>query len=560
MKAIDTLTRIKSAVRSSYGLSNLNEWIEKYTFLNGKPYSFKGYEFQIPIIQDTARKSLILKPAQVGLSELAYRWSVASCCVVEDYTCLYVFPSASDAERNNKTRVGPMIAESPELRRLVDPEMNNSEIKKFGRNSFLMFRGTKSSTSGLSTPANSLIVDEFDKCDIDAATVFVSRLQNRPHKIQKIFSTPTLEKFGISRETETATRMHHFVRCNCCNHMFLPDYFDHVHIPGWDKPLEEITRTNINTVRWREAQLLCPTCGKDPQLHHTRMEYVAENKIENHDANAWFVSPFSCHSVITPSYLVQVSTQFSRFSEFKNQALGQTAEEKNESITAADMEMAHRFPDLSSSEFHVAGSDMGLICHMCIGRITSDGTFVIVHREKIHYTQFEEQSAKLCAKFRVVLHVMDSQPYLDLVTRITKNRQNNWAAVFVTSKNPQMFTLEDRDADERLGKMNLKMVKVNRTAALDALLGVIKEGNLAIQSSDMDAEYKAQLLSLKRVQKFTQDGELTFVWEKTGDSNDHFHFATLYLYIATQMRGMVGGVGSTSVGVPLVTRFKPKYL
>ena len=101
---------------------------------------------------------------------------------------------------------------------------------------------------------------------------------------------------------------------------------------------------------------------------------------------------------------------------------------------------------------------------------------------------------------------------------------------------------------------------MNRTAALDALLGVIKEGNLAIQSSDMDAEYKAQLLSLKRVQKFTQDGELTFVWEKTGDSNDHFHFATLYLYIATQMRGMVGGVGSTSVGVPLVTRFKPKYL
>lgn len=556
MSNLASLNRIRTAVRSTFGLHNLHDWIEKNTNLNGKPYSFKGYEYQIPIIQDTAKKSVIIKAAQVGLSELAYRWNVAACCVVDDFTALYIFPSSSDAERNNKTRVGPMIDESPELRRLVDPEMNNSEIKKWGRNSFLMFRGTKTKTAALSTPANSLTIDEFDKCDIDVATTYVSRLQNRPHKIQKIFSTPTIEKYGVSKETDIATRMMHFTTCEHCNHKFLPDYFTNVKIPGWDKPMEEITRLNLNKIRWREAVLLCPNCGRDPNLHHSRMEFVAENKSDNHDANAWFVSPWSVPTIITPSYLVQVSTQFSRYSEFKNQALGITAYEKNEAILDSDIDIAQRFQNLQSSEFTVAGSDMGIMCYTVIGRIASDGTMVIVHRERIHYTQFEERTAKLSAQFRVVLHIMDSQPYTDTVTRICKKRPNHFGAIFVNTKSPQIFTMDSRTADEKAGKMELNLVKVNRTAALDALLGVIKAGTWAIESSAEDDTYKAQLLSLKRVQRFTSDGELGYVWDKS-DGEDHYHFATLYFYIATCLRGTVGGIGSVSVGLPLVTRFKP---
>lgn len=552
----ESLERIIASVRSSYSLGNLDEWISSKTRLSNKPYSFVNYEFQIPILRDTAKKSLIVKPAQVGLSELAYRWAVAACCVVEDFTCIYIFPSSTDAERNNKTRIDPMIAESPELLRLVSKSINNSEMKQFGRNSYLMFRGTKSATAPLSTPANAIITDEFDKCDIDVATTYISRLQNRHHKIQKLFSTPTIAKYGISKESETATRMLHFATCDHCNHSFLPDYFSHIKIPGWNKPMDEITRTNLNTIRWREAELFCPKCGLNPNLHHSRMQYVAENSSENHDANAWFVSPFSAHKIITPSYLVQVSTQFSRYSEFKNQSLGIVGEEKNEAITEADIDQMQRFTDLHSSEFHVMGSDMGLTCHICIGRTATDGTFVVVHREKVHYTKFEVRSAELAARYRVMLHVMDSQPYTDLVTRICKARSHNWGAMFVTSKSPQMFTLANVDEDVKEGKMDLKLVKVNRTAALDALLTVIKEGTIAVQSSDMDADFKAQLMSLKRVQKFTKDGELTYVWEKTGDENDHFHFSLLYLFIAAQMRGMVGGIGAAATGIPLVFKFK----
>ena len=559
MNFSEHLARVKDAINNVYGIYNLAPWIEKYTYLDGKRFSFKDHEFQKDILADTAPTSIIVKCAQIGLSELAYRYAIAACCTQDDMSIIYTFPSSSDAEKNNRTRIDPMIAGSPEVRRLVNPNLSNSEVKQFGRNSFLFFKGTFSATQALSTPANAVIHDEWDKSDTTQGSVYVSRLQHRPHKIRKIFSTPTIEKFGVSKEAETAKRLKHLATCVHCSHTFLPDYFQHIHIPGWDKSMEEITKRNIHTLRWREAVLLCPKCGKDPQLHHSRMQFVAENAHENHEANAWYVSPFSAHNILTPAYLVNTSTKFEKYSEFKNQTLGLTAEEKNEAILESDI-VAAEMENLASSEFHVMGSDMGITCHICIGRTATDGTFLIVHREQVHYTQFETRSLKLAAEYRVVLHVMDCQPYVDLVTRITKVRPNNWGAIFVTSKSPVAYNLEREDEETTEGKMNLRLVKINRTAALDALLGVIKRGEWRIQSSDLNEMYRAQMQSLKRVQKFTKDGELVYIWEKTGDENDHMHFATLYLYIATQMRGTVGGVGAVSSGIPLARRARaPQY-
>lgn len=558
MNFSEHLARVKDAINNVYGIHNLAPWIERYTYLDGKRFSFHQHEFQRDILADKAKTSIVVKCAQVGLSEILYRYAVASCCTQDDYNVIYTFPSSSDAEKNNRTRIDPMIEGSPELKRLVNPNLNNSETKQFGRNSFLFFKGTFSATQAISTPANAVISDEWDKSDTTQGSVYVSRLQHRPHKIRKIFSTPTIEKFGVSKEAETARRLKHLATCNHCNHTFLPDYFEHIKVPGWDKPLEEITKRNIHTIRWREAVLLCPKCGKDPQLHHSRMQFVCENSMENHEANAWYISPFSAHEILVPSYLVETSTKFEKFSEFKNQTLGLTAEEKNESIQEADMILAE-MPGLDSAEFHVMGSDMGITCHICIGRIAMDGTFVIVHREQVHYTHFEKRTLELSAQYRVVLHVMDTQPYVDLVTRITKARPNNWGAIFVTSKSPVPFTLEQASADAVEGKMDLRLVKVNRTAALDALLGVIKRGEWKINSSDQNEVYRAQMQDMKRVQRFTRDGELSYVWEKT-TGMDHYHLATLYLYIATQMRGTVGGVGAVSSGISLARRMKaPVY-
>jgi hypothetical protein len=551
----DLIARIREGVANTYSVTNLAPWIEKYTYLDGRRFSFKDHEFQKPIIEDTAKTSIVIKCAQVGLSEILYRYAVAACITQDDFTVIYTFPSATDAETNNRTRIDPMIEGSPEVLRMVNPNMNNSTVKQFGRNSFLFFKGTFSSTAGISTPANCLVHDEYDKSDITTTSVYVSRLQHKPHKIRKIFSTPTTEGYGVSKEAETANRYKHLAKCNHCSHVFLPDYYNHVVVPGWDSSLEEITRDNLHRTSWRDAYLACPSCGKDPDLHYSRLEFVCENPSEAHDANAWYVSPFSAPNIISVPYLVQSSTKYKRISEFKNQALGLTAEEANESITLADLDKNLQ-TSLMSSDLHVMGADMGLTCHICIGRVASSGEILLVHREKVHYTQFEVRSRELAAEYRVFMAVMDSQPYTDLVTRVSRARPNWWGAIFVTSKNPSAFTLQEDEEDVQEGKMAMRLVKVNRNVALDELLGVIKEGKLVIQRQDDHDEFKAHMMSLKRIQKFTKEGELVYVWEKTGDENDHYHFALLYMKLACDMRGTAGGTGAVAAGVSLVQKIK----
>lgn len=548
----DHLQRLRDGVANTYDLTNLAPWIEKHTYLNGRKFSFKDHEFQRDILQDSAKTSIVIKCAQVGLSEVLYRYAVASCITQDDFTVIYTFPSATDAEVNNRTRIDPMIEGSPEVARMVNPNMNNSSVKQFGRNSFLFFKGTFSSTAGISTPCNSLIHDEFDKSDITTASVYVSRLQHKPHKLRRIFSTPTIDGYGVSKEAETARRYKHLARCDHCNHVFLPSYYDHVVVPGYDDSLESISKDNLHRLNWRGAYLACPSCGKDPNLHYERMEFVCENPSENHDANAWYVSPFSAHNIISIPYLVQTSTQYKRVSEFKNQALGLTAEDANDSITVADID-ANLQLGLNSSELHVMGADMGLICHICIGRVTQDGSLLVVHRARVHYTEFESKIRELAVAYRVIACVMDSLPYTDLVTRVSRAFPNWWGAIFTSSKTPYAFTTQTEEGDTSSGKMAMRLVKINRNVALDELLSIIKSRKLVVQKEADHEDFKAHLMSLKRVQKFNKDMELVYQWEKSGDENDHFHFALLYMKLAGDLRGVAGGLGSVASGVSLVS-------
>lgn len=556
-----SLERMIAGAYSVYGLANLHEWICKYTRINGAPFSFKGREFQIPIIADPVKDQVVVKCAQVGLSELSYRWAVASCCVMENFNVIYTFPTSGDATKNNQTRIDPMIEGSPELTRLVSKDLNNSEIKKFGKNSFLFFKGTMAETAALSTPADALIHDEMDKSNMDILTTYVSRLQDKTTKIRKIFSTPTVAGYGVDKEAVYANRLMHLVKCVHCNHTFKPDYYAHVRVPGFDKDLLEITASNLHKVRWQEAYLECPHCKRDPEMHYTRMPWVAENPDVTHHKNAWFVSPFSAHERITVPALVKNSTEYKKISEFKNQALGIVAEEKNEAITVDDINkmQEHCFPQ--ASELHQMGIDLGLTCNITIGRQLQSGELLVQHRERVHYSQLEVRRAELMRQYRVSVCVSDSQPYTDMVNRMCSSHEHTWGALYVTSKSPVTFTPKEQDEQPEDGKMGFRIININRNAMFDEILAMVKAGMIIVNKSDENDVFEKQMLCMKRVEKFTNLGELQYVWVKTGDEQDHYHHSLLYLNTAVQMRHTAGVAGLLSTGMmPLQVYRKARRL
>lgn len=553
----DHVKRIREGLDSTTTLSNLADWIERKTYLNDRPFSFKGHEFQRTVISDAASTSIVVKCAQVGLSEILARWSVAACVTQDNFTIIYTFPTTSDAEKFCRTRLDPCITSSPELARAVSSSLNNAEIKQFGRNSFIYFRGTVSETAALSVPADVIVHDEVDKSNLTQMSVYVSRLQHKPTNIRKLFSTPTVAKYGISAEADTARRYRQVWTCSKCNHTFFPSYFTDVHIPGWDKSKQEITKQNLKDVNWEMAVLLCPKCGREPSPEIQYREWVCENPTENYPANAWFVSPFCAPGVMTPRKLVKASTEFDKYSEFMNQSLGLTAEDADESITFDDVERCIIRAPLDSSELHYMGCDMGLVCHISIGRMAQDGTLLVVHREVVPYTQFEARRQELCRLYRVVVSVHDAQPYVDLVSRITDRDPGAYAAVFTTGTPGVMFSVKDQEEEPQEGRLNMRRINVTRTMSFDHLMAEVKAGRVKVAFNDqLDILWKQHLRSLKRIGKLDRTQEITYHWVKT-DGQDHFHFSLLYLMLATKLRGTISGhfnVGS----VPILSSFRVK--
>ena len=550
---LDHLERLQEGVADTYSLTSLSNWVEKYAYLDGRKFSFKDYEFQRNVMDDPSRVVNTIKPAQIGLTVTTMMY-LLSVMATQRLHCIYALPSANDAGKLVTTKLNPIIYNTPELKRLLNVNVDSTELKEINGN-FLFTRGTRSETAALSVSADLLVVDELDRCDPDVVKQFRSRLQASPYKLVRQFSTPTISGYGIAKEAEASVRYRHFCTCAHCGHRFLPNYWSDIVIPDYGRPLNELDRINLKDVRWKEARWKCPSCGKDPKIDKDRMEWVAENPTENYEATTRFISPVTAHKVLTPSYLVRSSTEFNTRSEFINQVLGETSEEENQQITVGDLERALTTSPLESSELHCLGADMGQLCHVTIGRLTQDGTMLVVHTEAIPLANFEVRRQELCRQYRVVVSVHDTQPETFLVSKITDRDPNAWGAIFTTSKTTELFTTQQKSQDVEEGKLNLRLVKINRTAMLDKLLEQFKGSKVVVARNPDTGRFISQMLSLKRQQTMVRD-EFTWAWIKT-DHNDHAHFSMCYLLTACLLRG-TAGAWTTGGGVALVSSFRLK--
>lgn len=548
------INRVRDAVKNVYTQGTYSKWVEKNVYLQGKLLSLSdSHYFQREILDDKARVNNVVKPAQIGSTITTMSLVAAATCTQAQMSVIYALPSSTLAQTLVTTKLNPLFQGSPEIKRLLNPDVDNLERKQIGNN-FLYIMGARSDTAAFSISADMLIVDEFDKCDPDTAKEFRSRLQGSPHRIIRQFSTPTVEGVGISKEAETSRRYRHFATCEHCGNRWLPSFHTDVVVPGYDKLLSEITKQNIKDIRWRQARWDCPTCHKDPNLHKSRMEWVCENPGDNFEANTYFITPATAYGVLTPSYLISQSTEYNRRSDFLNQGLGETSSEQNDQLTPLDVELATVADSLDSSELHCMGCDIGQICHIAIGRWAQDNTLLVVHREQVPLGNFEIRRRELCAKYRVLISVHDTMPETDLVRRICDYDRNAYGANFSVGNSTELITVRQKSPDPKEGKMNLREVKINRTKIFDAVLALFKRSEIVIHSCEKDAVYRAQYLDMRRVQVFDRNQELIFTWQKSAQGEDHGFFALGYLLAACRVRGTAVG-GGRPMAVPLLSSF-----
>ena len=552
---LEHFERIKDGANDVYNLNNLSKYIEKYLFLEGKRYTFgEKYGFQADVINDSSRVTNTVKPAQIGMTTATMAYILSAACTQRKFNSIYSLPTANDAAKLVTTKLDPLISGSPEIKRQLDHNVDNNELKKLGDN-FIFIRGSRSDTAALSISADALVADEIDRSDPDTLKQFRSRLQASELQIIKQFSTPTIDGVGIAKEAETSKRYRHMATCQCCGNVWLPTYHNDIVIPDYTGDLQDITKSTIKDVKWQDAHWLCPSCGRDPQLHPRNLQWVCENPNDNYEAHTYYVTPVTACLVLRPAYLVRTSTEFNTRSEWSNQVLGETSEEENEQIQLSDIDSAEVENDLNSSEVHYLGADMGLMCAVSIGRMTQDGILLVVHREMVPINNFEARRLELIRQYKCINSVHDVMPYTSDIMRICEIDQNAYGAIFTTTKTTEMYTLQEKEEDLEEGKLNLRMLKINRTVALDAIRELFKEHKLLMGKTDKSDTFKNHYTSLKRVQQFVKD-ELTFQWVKS-DGEDHMMFSLLYLYLSIKLRGRVQGWTSAGA-VPLISSYVAK--
>jgi hypothetical protein len=541
------LDRLRTSLLTGYSLDSRADWICRNTRLRGEPFSFEGHEFQRTILQDNATEVIVRKCSQIGLSEVSARDALAMVNVMPGFTVIYTLPTAAFSKTFARTRVDPIIDSSPYLKARIHPDVDNGEVKQFGT-SFLYLRGTRGAVAAISVPADVLYHDEYDFSDVEVLSNYQSRLTHSKWKWKRKFSTPTVEGWGISAEFDTAKQFWNMVKCSHCNHHFVPDYFLHVVVPGWDRELREINRDNLHLTRWRETKLVCPSCGKEPDMGPAHREWVVKNPDTNADSHAYQVQPFDAPTIITPPYLVEASIKYERYADFVNFNLGLPCEDKETSFSREELEALFLLAGRFTPYARVMGIDVGNECHVIIGAAGPEGALDVIHAERVPVGLLEKRKGELAQQHQVRVTVMDSMPYFDLLMRLQAKDKNLYGATYSYSKSLDVYSSSLREADPEKGRPEQRQVDINRNKAFDVFMDFVRAGKLKIVDNQHRESMIQHMMDMKRIKEFNADNELVFAWKKSAKGHDHWHHTLLYTMLAMRLLATAQNV----VNVPLV--------
>ena len=104
-----------SRIKNRYSVDSINmsmgDWICQNTHLRGRPFSFQRYPFQEQIVNDLHPNMDVIKPSQIGLSEVQVRKALAFLARNRGTSLIFTLPNEAMFERMSTTRILPIVKE-----------------------------------------------------------------------------------------------------------------------------------------------------------------------------------------------------------------------------------------------------------------------------------------------------------------------------------------------------------------------------------------------------------------------------------------------------------------
>ena len=163
---------------------------------SGEVLDFDRYRFMRAIYADRSRLLVCMKAAQIGFSTYEILKSAFE-CRNERMDIIYVLPSDDDVKRFSGGKTNKIIAQNPILQAWTK-EKDSIYQKQFGANT-VYYEGSWTERAALSTTAQKLIVDEYDRCKPEVVEQYDSRLQSIANPRKAFFSNPSIPDFGVHK-------------------------------------------------------------------------------------------------------------------------------------------------------------------------------------------------------------------------------------------------------------------------------------------------------------------------------------------------------------------------
>lgn len=543
------LSRIKQGLRPDS--TSLVRLIEEETYLNLRPYSFRGHEFQQYIVE-LIEKNLdidlsVEKCSQIGASEVFFRVVLGLMALTPGYAVGYLMPSVAFSNEVLKTRISPIIETSPLLKTLIHPEVDSSSVKMFKNSSILYALGASvnSKTTLINRPMRLALSDELDKLDYDVHTGLRSRQTHQPHKPAICLSTPTYPGVGINAEAAGRQLHRQIIICQSCKHEYFPDYFTQVELPGYQDPILSLTQEKINQMGLdtNDAFHFCPECHTPSDLSPPNRQWVVEDK---HLRKIHVrLTPFDAPSFIKPGDLVASQIRYSSIGEFRNQSLGLPTELKDATVDVTQVVFIN---EEAPTGLRIAGMDLGKISHYMEATL-SQNKIIVDKIELLPVATLETDVVELVKAGNVCSMCADSLPFLDTSHKLSGKIPQYWPAIYTVPVQPQpeLFKLKMND-DE-----NVRQVNVQKNLMMDTVAAMLMDGQIVFRRSGFDKLLLEHFQSMRRVRDYKFQ-DIRFKWVKSTTmetqhkAEDHLWHTLIYLVVASKIIGQANfGRGSLPI-------------
>lgn len=530
-------------IQNRYSIDSLEmsmgDWLCANTTLRGRPFSFQRYPFQRSIADDMHPNMDVIKPSQVGLSEIQVRKALGFLARNMGTTLIFTMPNEKMFERMSTTRILPVVKEEKVFN--LDTRSGEKPTRSRGLiqigSSFMYVTGA---TEGDATSISADVVfnDEVDLTDQQMLALFNSRLQNSDWKINQRFSTPTFNNFGVDQGYQVSDSREYLCKCDACGHWNLPLFSRaFVDIPGLPDDLEhlaEIDESLIDTGRLDlvNAQVVCERCRAPLDLgREENREWVAQYPSRTH-ARGYRVRPFSTDR-LGPDYIIAQLLKYKARDYMRgwyNTVLGEAFTGGNARLTDADINMcftARSMRPLVEKDIPTwIGIDMGQTCHMVVGQGESIEALHIVEFRTVPVDDLLSVVEELLATYNVIGGAVDRHPYTPTADALWSLTQGRVLPVEYRGQK-ELNLVRDELAPEIV-----KHAQVNRTALLDEVARLVRQHRIHFSGY---GQQKSTITEHLKDMVRDENPEKPASWVKlTG--NDHYFHALAFLIAGLKLK------------------------